>query len=276
MPISTKPEYATLSMAACSVLKEPSPAGKIALTNEIARQWELGELTEIGNTVPPNRPARPAKPELISPREVPKRRAKGRKGRLALIHAIAHIELNAIDLAWDIVARFTGLNLPNTFYDDWIGVAVDEARHFGLLEEYLIDHDAAYGDFAAHDGLWQAAEETAEDLLARLAIVPLVLEARGLDATPPTISKLRQAGDDQAANILETIAGEEIAHVAAGVHWFNYLCGQQNLEPTKTYQGLVKKHFKGQLKPPFATEARNLAGLSADYYEPLAAPKLGK
>jgi uncharacterized ferritin-like protein (DUF455 family) len=261
----------TLSVAACRILNEPSPAGKIALTNEMSALWREGQLQEIGTIQPPARPQRPIRPKLLDPHNVPKRRAKGSKGRLALIHAIAHIELNAIDLAWDIVARFTHHDLPRNFYDDWVGVAVDEARHFGLLEEYLVDHNTSYGDFSAHDGLWQAAEDTSGDLLARLAIVPLVLEARGLDATPPMIQKLHQVGDTQAAQILETIAAEEIAHVAAGVSWFNYVCDQQKIEPIQTYQTLVKKHFKGQLKPPFATNARNQAGLSVDYYEPIAA-----
>lgn len=267
----TNTEMLSLSQAACQVLGEPSPTDKVRLTNEVAENWHTGLIKEIGTTLPANRPARPGKPELLDPHDVPTRKAKGTKGRLALMHAIAHIELNAIDLAWDIIARFTALDLPREFYDDWIGVAVDEARHFGLLADYLSEHDAAYGDLPAHDGLWEAAEDTAHDLLARLAIVPLVLEARGLDATPPTIKKLRQAGDEQAADILQTIAAEEIAHVAAGVRWFEYLCTEQNIEPTKTYQALVKKHFKGQLKPPFATEARELAGFSAAYYEPIAA-----
>jgi len=201
---------------------------------------------------------------------MPKRNARGDKGRIALIHAITHIELNAIDLAWDIIARFTDYDLPREFYDDWISVAVDEARHFDLLNNYLLEHGAAYGDFPAHDGLWEAAAETAGDILARLAIVPMVLEARGLDTTPPTIAKLREVGDEQAADILTTIADEEIAHVAAGVRWFNYICRQRSKEPVETYQALVKKHFKGQLKPPFATEAREQAGFKAEYYLPIA------
>jgi len=265
------PNKPSLSAAACSVLREPSVAGKISLTQEIAGHWFEGSIADIGDVRPPDRPARPAQPELLSPRDMPKRNARGDKGRIALIHAIAHIELNAIDLAWDIIARFTAYDLPRDFYNDWIGVAVDEARHFGLLVNYLSYHGQAYGDFPAHDGLWQAAEDTSHDLLARLAIVPMVLEARGLDTTPPTIAKLREVGDDHAAEILATIAEEEIAHVAAGVRWFNYVCEQQKLEPTKTFQTLVKQHFKGQVKPPFATEAREQAGFSAEYYLPIAA-----
>ncbi len=261
----------SLSAAACSVLKEPSVAEKISLTGEIAGLWFDGSITDIGDVRPPDRPARPAQPELLPPRDMPKRNARGDKGRIALVHAIAHIELNAIDLAWDIVARFTNYDLPRGFYTDWIGVAVDEARHFSLLENYLTYYGAAYGDFPAHDGLWQAAEDTSHDLLARLAIVPMVLEARGLDTTPPTIAKLREVGDDHAAEIMAVIAEEEITHVAAGVRWFNYVCDQQKLEPAETYQALVKKHFKGQLKPPFATAAREQAGFSAEYYEPIAA-----
>ena len=260
----------SLSHAACSVLMEPSVEAKISLTQEIADYWASGSIADIGKADPPDRPARPPRPELRPPRDMPKRNARGVKGRITLIHAIEHIELNAIDLAWDIIARFTDYNLPRDFYDDWVGVAVDEARHFDLLNVYLSDHDSAYGDFPAHDGLWQAAEDTAGDLLARLAIVPMVLEARGLDTTPPTIAKLRDVGDDQAADILTTIADEEIAHVAAGVRWFNYLCARQNKAPAKTYQTLVKKYFKGQIKPPFATAAREQAGFSAEYYQPIA------
>lgn len=194
----------------------------------------------------------------------------GIAGRVALLHALAHIELNAIDLAWDIIARFASEDLPRAFYDDWVGVADDEARHFLLLSERLSALEAAYGDLPAHDGLWQAAEETAHDLLARLAIVPLVLEARGLDVTPAMTTKLDTAGDGESAAILRIIYRDEIGHVAVGKRWFDWRCERQGLVPKTTWQDLVRRHFKGQLKPPFNAEGRDAAGFPAAFYEPLA------
>lgn len=222
--------------------------------------------------LPPDRPARPATPELRRPRDVPRRRINANPaGRIALLHALAHIELNAIDLALDIVARFAADGPGSTFADDWIAVADDEARHFLLLDDRLRSLDAAYGDLPAHDGLWQASMETAHDLLARLAIVPMVLEARGLDVTPAMIDKLTAAGDERSADILRVIHDDEIGHVAAGNRWFERLCHDRGLEPAETWRGLVRKHFKGGLKPPFNVESREKAGLSANLYTPLIA-----
>lgn len=203
---------------------------------------------------------------------MPKRRGAGtRESRIALLHALAHIELNAIDLAWDIVARFASPDLPREFFDDWVGVADDEARHFLLLSERLASLGAAYGDLPAHDGLWRAAFETRHDLLARLAIVPLVLEARGLDVTPAMIARFERLndaafGDAESAAALKVIYRDEIRHVAAGRCWFEWECARRGVEPVATWQTLVAKHFVGALKPPFNDDARAAAGFRAAYY----------
>jgi len=191
-------------------------------------------------------------------------------GRIALLHAIAHIELNAIDLAWDIIARFTDETPPRGFHDDWVAVADDEARHHALLAQRLSDLGAAYGDLPAHDGLWQAAEETSHDLLARLAVVPLVLEARGLDVTPGMIARLQSVGDAESVTVLRVIYEDEIGHVAAGKRWFDWLCKERGLAPRETWQALVRRHFKGRVKAPFNAEGRDAAGFAAAFYEPLA------
>lgn len=226
---------------------------------------------EVGSSTPPDRPGRPERPPLRPPRDVPRRRiTSGEAGRVALLHALAHIELNAIDLAFDIVARFAHEDLPRAFYDDWVAVGDDEARHYLMLAERLAELGAAYGDMNAHDGLWQAAAETADDLLARLAVVPLVLEARGLDVTPAMVAKLRNAGDDRSADMLQLIHDEEITHVAAGARWFRHVCGERGLDPAETYGALVRQRFKGSLKPPFNRASRDAAGLPAEFYEPLA------
>jgi uncharacterized ferritin-like protein (DUF455 family) len=206
---------------------------------------------------------------------MPKRRNFGSPaGRIALLHALAHIELNAIDLGWDIIARFSGEALPRSFFDDWVGVASEEALHFELLERRLADYGACYGDLPAHDGLWESAEATADDLLARLAVVPLVLEARGLDVTPEMAARLERAGDSGSAAILRRIYDDEIGHVAAGARWFDRVCRARGLLPDETFRECVRRCFKGDLKPPFNREARAAAGFPAVYYEPLAAPPL--
>ena len=198
---------------------------------------------------------------------MPKRSTGGQKGRIGLLHALAHIELNAIDLAWDIIARFTAEDLPRAFYDDWVQVALEEAEHFAMLAEQLEAEGAGYGDLPAHDGLWEAAIKTSADLLARLALVPMVLEARGLDTTPKTVEKLRHQGEDAAAAMLEHIAEEEIPHVAAGVRWFEYLAGRRGVEPVATFRALIDKHLSGSLKPPFNEKARDRAGMARAYYQ---------
>ena len=261
----------TLAGAALSVLDAADPAAKARRSQAIANDWTAGRISEIGSAVPPDQPARPEKPEITPPGKVKRRRInRGREGRVALLHALAHIELNAIDLAWDIVARFSEEELPQGFFDDWVKVAREEATHFTLLSERLAELDAAYGDLPAHEGLWEAAEKTSGDLLARLAIVPMVLEARGLDVTPSMIDKLRAAEDEASARVLEVIYRDEIGHVAIGRRWFGWICQNRGLDPVATWQELVKTHFKGGLKPPFNEDGRAAADFPPEFYLPIA------
>jgi uncharacterized ferritin-like protein (DUF455 family) len=231
----------------------------------------------IGAARPKQRPARPERPLLHPPRDMPRRRNFGAPtGRIALLHALAHIELSAIDLAWDLVARFADPGLPRGFFDDWVGVAAEEAEHFALLSARLDALGGAYGDLPAHDGLWEAAAATAHDLIARLAVVPLVLEARGLDVTPEMILRLERAGDPDSAAILARIYQDEIGHVAVGVHWFELICRKRGLDPESTFHDRVRRYFTGALKPPFNRAARERAGFPAAYYEKLAGNSLEK
>lgn len=265
--------FASLTGAAIAVLKTADPAAKARLSRQLAEAWRNGTLAAMGDAVPPDRPGRPEKPELLPPNRVKKRKITASPaGRAALLHALAHIELNAIDLAWDIAARFAGEDLPRGFFDDWVKVADDEARHFLMLCDRLAALDSFYGALPAHDGLWEASQGTAHDLLARLAVVPLVLEARGLDVTPAMVEKLRAAGDEASADALQIIHDDEITHVAAGRRWFEWEAQRRGLEPVTTYHQLVRKHFRGLLKPPFNTRSRDLADFKAIYYEPLAVP----
>ncbi|HCX69135.1 ferritin-like domain-containing protein [Parvibaculum sp.] len=263
-------ETGSLAQAARDVLLCGDARAKAALAREVAAKWRAGGLEADGAVAMPERPNRPEKPELLLPRDMPRRSFKGERGRIALLHSIAHIELNAIDLAFDMAGRFQQADLPRSFFDDWIGVGDDEARHFTMLEERLTALGARYGDLPAHDGLWQAAEGTAHDLLARLAVVPMVLEARGLDVTPAMIERLTRAGDKASADVLDTIYTEEQRHVAAGARWFHHVCAARGMEPRQTFHVLVKRHFRGALKPPFNAQARSAAGLEPDFYEPLA------
>lgn len=246
-----------------AVLREPEPWIKAKLTFAAARAYESGGL-RLGTAAPPRRPGRPEHPKLLPPRAMPKRAAGSREGRLALLHALAHIELNAIDLAWDLICRFGGeaSALPLAFHADWLAVAADEAKHFCLLSRRLSSLGAGYGDYPAHDGLWAAAERTAHDLLARLAIVPLVHEARGLDVTPGIMMRLRAAGDHRSARILKLIAREEIAHVRAGRVWFEHCAALRGFNPQEVFPVLVKTYHGGTPKPPFNEAAREAAGLS--------------
>jgi uncharacterized ferritin-like protein (DUF455 family) len=261
------PTPIALAEFAAAVLATADARAKAEASRAAAARWRAGGIAEIGATAAPERPARLPRPELKLPRDMPQRRAAGTMAtRIALLHAVAHIELNAIDLAWDIVARFASPDLPREFFDDWVRVGDDEAKHFLLLSGRLEALGAAYGDLPAHDGLWQAAHETRHDLLARLAIVPLVLEARGLDVTPAMIARFDRLGDGDSAAVLRTIYADEIGHVAAGRRWFEFLCARRGVAPVETWRALVAAHFKGALKPPFNEEARAAAGFSAEYY----------
>ena len=261
---------AELTAAAIAVLETADPAEKAALTRRSAEAWRAGSLACVGTERPPDRPARPERPALCPPHKVPRRRiGTAPQGRIALLHALAHIELNAIDLAWDIVARFAA-ELPEdqapAFCGDWVRVADEEATHFTLLSRRLAELGAGYGDLPAHDGLWQAALETRHDLLARLAVVPLVLEARGLDVTPAMIEKLAAVGDEESAAALRVIYRDEIGHVEIGKRWFDRLCAERRLDPPETWRSLVASHFRGRLKPPFNAEAREVAGFPVEAY----------
>jgi uncharacterized ferritin-like protein (DUF455 family) len=202
---------------------------------------------------------------------MPKRgRAGSDRARIAMLHALAHIEYVAIDLAFDLVGRF-GAHFPQRFVDDWVEVGAEEAMHFALLERRLNAYGARYGDLPAHDGLWEAAEATAIDPIARLAIVPMVLEARGLDVTPSLISRFETAGDIRSGRILRRIAEDEVDHVAAGVAWFRFLCSATRIDCVQTWQSLVRLHFRGVVKPPFNDSARDRAGLTKEMMAGLAA-----
>jgi uncharacterized ferritin-like protein (DUF455 family) len=261
----------SLTGAAVAVLSTADASEKAAASRTAAAAWRDGAIEAVGASLPPNRPDRPARPELRRPADMPKRGAgQSAAGRIALLHAIAHIELNAIDLAWDIVARFADAGLPQAFFDDWVRVADEEAKHFTLLSERLAALGAAYGDLPAHDGLWEAAEATAHDLLARLAVVPLVLEARGLDVTPTMIARMTRFGDDETAAVLTTIYEDEIGHVATGMRWFAHECERRGTAPESTWRALVAAHFKGAIKPPFNDDARAQAGMTQSFYAALS------
>ena len=267
----------SLSDLAVSVLTEPDAAQKAAKSREAADRWRTAAGTmEIGSALPPDRPARPGKPPLLPPAEMPRRRGQSDAARATLLHAVQHIELNAIDLAWDMVARFTEENLPRAFYDDWVQVGDEEAKHFTLLADRIAELGYSYGDFPAHDGLWEAAMATRDNLAARIAVVPMVLEARGLDVTPAMITRFGKIGDEKSVNVLNIILSDEIGHVAIGSRWFHHFCENNDLDAEKTWQALVQKFFKGLLKPPFNEDARSVAGLPANYYHPLSAPSLRK
>lgn len=261
----------TLTAQIARLMRTTDPLQKANETRDLVKQWRKGKFATIGDSHPPDRPGRPEQPQLRPPREVPRRRiTRSAPGRIALIHAIAHIELNAIDLALDMACRFVFHKLPRDFYADWLSVADDESRHFMMLTDRLAKLDASYGDLPAHDGLWQAAQETAHDFLGRLAIAPLVLEARGLDVTPDMIVKLRDAGDDDSADALEIIMTDEVGHVAIGKKWFDYACGMERRDPVSTWQSLVTTYFRGPLKPPFNIAARTAARFAAAFYQPLS------
>ncbi|MFC3072859.1 ferritin-like domain-containing protein [Shinella pollutisoli] len=244
---------------------------KTALAQETARRWFSRTLSIRSPRDPAlaDRPGRPDKPELIPPKHMEKRSLHTLKGRVALLHALAHIELNAVDLALDIVARFTTERVPHSFFDGWMQVAFEEAKHFRLVRDRLRELGAEYGDLPAHDGLWQAAHDTRNDLTARLAVVPLILEARGLDVTPVLQAKMRETGDDRSADILDIIYNDEKGHVAVGAKWFRFLCARERKDPSATFKALVRANFRGPLKPPFNDVARAEAGLTPSFYRAL-------
>ncbi|MFO7921434.1 MAG: ferritin-like domain-containing protein [Nioella sp.] len=264
---------------ATAVLQTADAHEKAALSRQSAALWfaaRRGETPEIpiGTASPPLDPARPGKPALLDPREVPRRRPGSPEGRKALLHAVAHIELNAVDLHWHIIARFGGhVPFPMGFFDDWVKSADEESKHFQLVTACLEATGSFYGDLPAHAGMWRAAADTAGDIMGRLAVVPMVLEARGLDVTPGMIEVFRKAGDPaavQAVEALEVIYAEEVHHVAYGSKWFHFLCGRHDTDPKDAFHRLVRTYFHGPLKPPFNAEKRAEAGLPPDFYWPLS------
>ncbi|WND02276.1 ferritin-like domain-containing protein [Temperatibacter marinus] len=260
----------SLSFALCDALAESIPDKKVEKARQVYSDWMKDRLSFDFSTSPPKRPGRPDQPTLLSPSQMPKRRKAGSLGnRIALLHAVAHIEFNAIDLALDIVGRFGHL-MPKAFTDDWLKVADDEARHFTMINDRLCYFNSFYGALPAHDGLWESSMATAHDLAARLAIVPMVLEARGLDVTPSMVERFRHFQDPLSADILEQIYTDEVSHVEAGTVWFRYLCEKENKDHKAWYQDLVKTYFKGLLKRPFNVDARTRANLPHDWYDPLA------
>lgn len=264
----------TLAEMAVEVLTTADGRAKTALGRKYAAQWQAaraaGTPLEIGHATPPDYPARPDKPELLDPRDVPRRRPGSPTGRIALLHAVAHIELNAVDLHWDIIARFTDHPMPLGFYDDWVKSADEECKHFNLICDCLEALGSFYGAMPAHAGMWRAAADTKDDLHGRLAVVPMVLEARGLDVTPGMIEIFRNAGETNAIDALEVIYAEEVAHVAYGSKWFNWICGRDGTDPKDVFHTLVRRYFHGALKAPFNEEKRADAGLPPDFYWPLS------
>lgn len=235
---------------------------KLEKTKSVVQSWRIGQLSLLENEPPePIRQAgHPARPLLVAPKDLPRRGLGTARGRFALVHAVAHIEFNAINLAWDAVYRFRGL--PRAYYADWIGVVADEARHFELLQARLVRLAGDYGDLPAHNGLWTSAMRTAHDPLVRMALVPRVLEARGLDVTPNMIKNLGTVGDYETARILRVIWEEEVRHVEIGSRWFRHLCEQRDLEPETTFFRLLEEYLENQVRGPFDHSARLRAGFT--------------
>ena len=264
-----------IERAALECLRASDPARKVELTATFSALFSAGGLVAGRYDEPAQAlsvPGRPERPRLVHPRDVASRGLGSPEGRAAFVHAIAHIEFNAINLAWDAIYRFRGM--PEQFYADWVGVAADEARHFTMLRERLRELGHDYGDFDAHNGLWEMAEKTAHSCRERMALVPRVLEARGLDVTPGMIVRLRSVGDDATANILEIILREEVAHVATGSRWFRWYCERDGVDPDSEFARLVALHARGSVRGPFNLDARQAAGFSAAEMELLAAPQL--
>lgn len=249
--------------AALCCLSESQADRKVACVYHLAQAWQSGEMTLDVDVVLPVQcklPGQPERPELVSPLSVKRRAMNTVEGRAILIHALAHIEFNAINLALDAIWRFPGM--PSAYYTDWLQVAAEEALHFSLLAAHLQTQGFAYGDFPAHNSLWDMAQKTCGDVLARIALVPRTMEARGLDASPPVRAKLAQAGDMAAAAILDIILRDEIAHVGIGNHWYGWLCTQRGLEPVSTYAALAAQYDAPQMRGPFNLDARRAAGFS--------------
>ena len=248
----------TLRHLALQVLLECDPASKASRATALPVDVTTGASEEL--VEPPGIPGRPARPELVPHTELKQRSLKTPEGHAGLLHAVAHIELNAIDLAADAVWRFPGM--PDDYYRDWARVTREEAYHFGLLAARLQELGFAYGDFPAHNSLWEMTAKTRHDVLARMALVPRTLEARGLDASPPMKAKLASIGDQRSAEIIDIILRDEIGHVAVGNRWYAYLCDQRGFDPVATYAELAELYGAPRLRGPFNLDARRAAGFS--------------
>ncbi|MFW2371642.1 MAG: ferritin-like domain-containing protein [Gammaproteobacteria bacterium] len=251
------------------------PQTKCSLTQQLASDWNTDAVPFIEGMDEPEpigEAGRPEQPELVAARQVPRRNINTEQGRIVLAHALAHIEFNAINLALDAAYRFR--NMPRQYYSDWLKVAAEEAYHFTLLRQYLIDRGQDYGAYPAHNGLWEMAQKTAHDVMVRMALVPRVLEARGLDVTPGLIARLKQAGDEAFVAHLEIIHRDEIGHVAIGSHWFKYVCEQRGLDARATFKQLIQQYMQGSLRGPFDETARLQAGFSQQELADLAALEL--
>lgn len=260
----------TVAAAIHAALLESDPRAKVMRTRALAREWRAGRLDFVFDLAMPDEPGRPAEPVLLPPSQMPKRgRGHSERGRIALWHALAHIEFVAIDLALDMAGRF-GVAMGRQFVSDFLGVAADEAMHFELLARKLRSLGSHYGALPAHSGLWDAAHETRNDVAARLAVVPMVLEARGLDVTPATRDRVRAAGDENGARILQRILDDEIRHVRFGATHFTAVCKDRGESAEILWKTLVERHFRGSVKPPFNDSARSAAGLSRSFYAGVA------
>jgi uncharacterized ferritin-like protein (DUF455 family) len=248
---------------ALRALQIRDPRKKCECVERLLEAWRAGGLAVEPGDPPPVRvevPGRPAQPELVRPQGLPRRGLHTLRGRQALLHAVAHIEFNAINLALDAVYRFRAL--PLEYISDWLQVAAEEARHFQLLAQRLSRLGSGYGDFPAHNGLWEMAVKTDADPMERMALVPRVLEARGLDVTPGMIQRLEAVGDADSVAVLQVIQREEVGHVAIGTRWFRHLAAQRGLDPEQTFLDLLARHMPGRVRPPFAVDARLAAGFS--------------
>jgi uncharacterized ferritin-like protein (DUF455 family) len=252
------------------------PSAKVAAVQELWAQHAHVAIDTACSLQPPDQPGRPALPLLVLPKEVPRRSPYTAEGHAALVHSIAHIEFNAINLALDAAWRFSGM--PDDYYRDWLRVAFEESQHFTLLTDHLATLGHSYGDFPAHDGLWTMAENTRHDVVARMALVPRTLEARGLDATPIIQAKLRKVASQaalQAVDILDTILREEVGHVAIGNHWYHWLCARDGLDSASFHRQAALQHGGPSLKPPFNLVARKLAGFTQAELDALPTLALG-
>jgi len=245
------------------VLLESDPVRKCQATADLFNRWRDGKLVRDNDfpVLPIENPGRPDLPRLVDPRKLSRRTTSNIVGRISLLHAFAHIEFNAINIALDAAYRFR--QMPDNFIGDWLLVASEEAKHFSLLSRYLCDQGSFYGELDAHNGLWDMVCKTRDDVLHRIALVPRVMEARGLDVTPGMIKRFTSIGDQRAVEILQVIYGDEIGHVRIGNHWFRYLCEQRGLNLTNTFRELVDIYLKGNLRGPFNWPARLEAGFEA-------------